>query len=282
MSKSHVAPPADHPSVPPSDGALISLRDVSVRLGERDVLVHVDLSISAGEIVTLIGPNGAGKTTIARTLLGILKPVTGRIERRSALKIGYVPQRIELERALPLTVRRLLTLTATYSEAAMTASLTEVGAEHLIDRQASELSGGEYQRVLLGRALLGEPNLLILDEPTRGIDFAGQSALYDQLARIRRERGTAILLVSHDLHVVMAASDRVICVNGHVCCEGTPEAVTSDPAYVALFGPGHTESLAIFKHHHDHVHDISGDVHDAHDHAHPHDHDHTHGNKGNV
>lgn len=244
---------------------LISLRKATVRLGDREVLGHVDLSISAGEIVTLIGPNGAGKTTLARTLLGILKPVSGSVERKAGLKIGYVPQRIELERTLPLTVRRLLCLTALHSESAMLASLGEVGADHLIDRQASELSGGEYQRVLLGRALLGDPDLLILDEPTRGIDFAGQSALYDQLAHIRRERGTAILLVSHDLHVVMAASDRVICVNGHVCCEGTPEAVTSDPAYVALFGPGHTQSLAIFKHHHDHVHDISGDVHEAHD-----------------
>ena len=275
MSKFHAEPSSDHPA--PADALLVSLRDIHIRLGDRDVLEHVNLSISPGEIVTLIGPNGAGKTTLARTLLGILKPVSGQVHRKTGLKIGYVPQRIELERALPLTVRRLLGLTARYTEIAMIESLKEVVADHLIDRQASELSGGEYQRVLLARALLGNPELLILDEPTRGIDFAGQSTLYDQLAHIRRDRGTAILLVSHDLHVVMAASDRVICVNGHVCYEGTPEAVTSDPAYVALFGPGHTESLAIFKHHHDHVHDLSGDVHD-----HSHDPHHTHGGGSNV
>ncbi|MBD3667763.1 MAG: zinc ABC transporter ATP-binding protein ZnuC [Parvibaculaceae bacterium] len=247
---------------------LLELRSVSVRLGGREVVSHVGLAIGPAEIVTLIGPNGAGKTTLARTMLGILKPSAGTVVKRDGLRIGYVPQRISLEPTLPLTVRRLLTLTHRFDDAAMLKSLDEVGAAHLIDRQASELSGGEYQRVLLARALLGNPDLLILDEPTRGIDFAGQSALYDLLAHIRRDRGCAILLISHDLHVVMAASDRVICVNGHVCCEGAPEAVTNDPSYVALFGPGHAESLAVFKHHHDHVHDVSGDVlDDAHDHG---------------
>jgi zinc transport system ATP-binding protein len=239
---------------------LVQLSSVSVSLGGREVLCGVDLAICKAEIVTLIGPNGAGKTTLARTLLGILKPSIGTVTKAPDIQIGYVPQRMAVEAALPLTVRRLLTLTARHEAADMEKCLSEVGAEHLIDRQASELSGGEYQRVLLARALLGSPDLLILDEPTRGIDFAGQTALYELLARIRREHGCAILLVSHDLHVVMAASDRVICVNGHVCCEGAPEAVTSDPAYVALFGPGHAESLAVFKHHHDHEHNVSGDV----------------------
>lgn len=240
--------------------SLVQLQSVSVRLGGREVLSHVDMEICKAEIVTLIGPNGAGKTTLARTLLGILKPSSGKVVKRNDLRIGYVPQRMAVEAALPLTVRRLLTLTARYNENDMLRCLSEVGAQHLIDRQAGELSGGEYQRILLARALLGTPDILILDEPTRGIDFAGQSALYELLARIRQEHACAILLVSHDLHVVMAASDRVICINGHVCCQGAPEAVTSDPAYVALFGPGHSESLAVFKHHHDHVHDVSGDV----------------------
>lgn len=257
--------------VPMKSEPLVQLQSVSVRLGGREVLAHVDLAICKSEIVTLIGPNGAGKTTLARTLLGILRPSQGKVIKRDGLNIGYVPQRIALEAALPLTVRRLLTLTALHTEPDMMACLAEVSAEHLIDRQANELSGGEYQRVLLARALLGTPDLLILDEPTRGIDFAGQTELYDLLARIRRDHECAILLVSHDLHVVMAASDRVICVNGHVCCEGAPEAVTSDPAYVALFGPGHAESLAVFKHHHDHVHDVSGDVVGDHSHA-GHDH----------
>jgi|TARA_R110002072_G_scaffold163147_4_gene315568 zinc transport system ATP-binding protein len=246
---------------PMSRPALIELSDVSVRLGGREVLSHLDLQVNRGEILTLIGPNGAGKTTLARTLLGILKPSSGRISADEGARIGYVPQRMQIEAALPLTVRRLLSLTRAHDDDEMSQSLREVGAAHLLDRQAAELSGGEYQRVLLARALLGSPDLLILDEPTSGIDFAGQSALYDLLATIRQERGCAILLISHDLHVVMAASDRVICVNGHVCCEGAPEAVTSDPAYVALFGPGHAESLAVFKHHHDHVHDVSGHVH---------------------
>ncbi len=239
---------------------LVQLRSVSVRLGGRRVLAHVDLDIQPAEIVTVIGPNGAGKTTLARALLGILTPETGRIVAREGLRIGYVPQRMAVEPTLPLTVRRLLTLTRRHGEDEMLRCLDDVGAVHLIERQAGELSGGEYQRVLLARALLGSPDLMILDEPTQGIDFAGQSALYDLLARIRKERGCAILLISHDLHVVMAASDRVICINGHVCCQGTPETVTNDPAYVALFGPGHGEALAVFKHHHDHVHNVSGEV----------------------
>ena len=255
---------------------LVQLQSVSVRLGGRDVLTHVDLDINPAEIVTVIGPNGAGKTTLARTLLGILKPVTGRIIKREKLRVGYVPQRMAVEATLPLTVRRLLTLTQRYGEAEMLQCLDDVGAAHLINRQAGELSGGEYQRVLLARALLGSPDLMILDEPTRGIDFAGQSALYELLAHIRSERGCAILLISHDLHVVMAASDRVICINGHVCCQGAPETVTSDPAYVALFGPGHADVLAIFKHHHDHVHKVSGEViADGNDREHAHGDDHV-------
>ncbi len=245
-----------------SSAALIELSDVSVRLGGREVVTDINLAVHRGEILTLIGPNGAGKTTIARALLGIVKPSSGDVTTAAGTRIGYVPQRMQVEGTLPLTVRRLLCLTHAYGEKEMAQSLTEVGAAHLLDRQAAELSGGEYQRVLLARALLGSPDVLILDEPTNGIDFAGQNALYSLLAAIRQERGCAILLISHDLHVVMAASDRVICVNGHLCCQGAPEAVTSDPAYVALFGPGHSESLAVFRHHHDHSHDVSGKVHE--------------------
>lgn len=241
---------------------LLQLDRVCVQLGGREVLHDISLAIQPGEAVTIIGPNGAGKTTLARTLLGIVKPDRGTLVRRDGLSVGYVPQKLDLDASLPLTVRRLLCLTRKFSEKEMAASLDEVRASHLLDRQAHELSGGEYQRVLLARSLLGQPDLLLLDEPTRGIDFSGQGELYELLARVRQTRGCAIVLISHDLHVVMAASDRVVCVNGHICCEGAPEAVTSDPAYVALFGPGHKHALGVFKHHHDHEHGLALEPHD--------------------
>lgn len=238
---------------------LIAIRDLAVTLAGRQVVHDISFEIGAGEIVSLIGPNGAGKTTIARAVLGIVKS-SGEIDRRPGLTIGYVPQRLHIEPTLPLTVRRLLSLTRRFNEAAIRQALGEVGAEGLIDRQAHELSGGEYQRVLLARALLVSPDLLILDEPIQGVDFAGQRALYQLIDRIRDERGCGVLLISHDLHLVMGATDKVVCVNHHVCCQGEPEKVAADPSYVALFGRRDAETLAVFRHHHDHTHHVSGEI----------------------
>lgn len=259
----------------------IEARGVTYHAGGRSILEHVDLAIAAGEIVTLIGPNGSGKTTLIRILLDVLKPDGGAVIRRPGLKVGYVPQKVAIDPALPLTVGRFLRLGGKAGDSEVAAILAEVGLPTVAGRMLAGLSGGEFQRVLLGRALLRHPDLLILDEPTQGVDAGGQLDLYALISRVRRQRGCAILLVSHDLHLVMAATDRVICLNGHVCCQGHPEAVTGDPAYIALFGPRAAE-LAVYSHDHDHGHDLGGRVvgdhghshrHPHHSHSHPHRHD---------
>jgi zinc transport system ATP-binding protein len=230
---------------------LATLEEVSLAFGKRAVLERVSLGVGAGEIVTLVGPNGAGKTTLLRILLGLQRPSAGRAWRRPGLRIGYLPQRLAIDETLPLTVRRLLALAGKADGARIGAALAEVGAGALAAAPVQRLSGGELQRVLLARALLREPDLLVLDEPVQGVDVTGQSELYALIRRIRDRHGCGVLLVSHDLHLVMAASDEVVCLNRHVCCSGHPEAVTRHPAYRALFG----DAIAVYAHHHDHVHD---------------------------
>jgi len=239
---------------------LIDVRNVSVRAGTRLLLRDVSLCVAPGEIVTIIGPNGAGKTTLVRALLGVLPISAGSIRRRPGLRIGYVPQRLTLNTMMPVTVARLLAATVTKPREEMLARLSETGVAHLIDASAHTLSGGEFRRVLLARALLRDPDLLVLDEPLTGVDHAGELALYALIKRIRDQRGCGVLMVSHDLHVVMAATDNVICLNGHVCCTGRPQEVSQNAEYVRLFGPQAADALAIFEHHHDHQHDIAGQV----------------------
>ncbi len=254
---------------------LIEAADVSHGYAAVDVLQHVDLAVAAGEIVSLIGPNGAGKTTLVRIMLGLLAPRSGQVRRRPGARIGYMPQQFRLEPSLPITVRRFLSLAQGSGEAAIAAVLGEVGAAALIDHPLQGLSGGETQRVLLARALIREPDLLVLDEPVRGVDIGGQAELYDLIARIQRRRGCGVLMISHDLHLVMAATDRVICLNHHVCCAGRPEAVSEHPEYLALFGAAAARRIAVYTHHHDHAHGLAGEVvADAEDHAHETAHDH--------
>lgn len=228
-----------------------------MRRGGRDLITNVDLDVRPGEIVTLIGPNGAGKSTLVKLVLGILRPDRGTLQRPATTHIGYVPQRFEVDRAIPMTVERFMALANPASPAAIASALNEAGAARTAKQQLSELSGGETQRVLIARALLRQPNLLVLDEPASGVDYAGEADLYDLIGTLRDTRGLGVLLVSHDLHVVMAKSDRVLCLNGHVCCSGRPEAVARSAEYAALFGPA-ARSLAFYQHHHDHRHDISG------------------------
>ncbi len=246
-----------------SDGALLRVEGVTVRLGGRAVLDHVDARIDPGEIVTLIGPNGSGKTTLVRVLLGLLRPSEGRLHRPGRVRVGYVPQRIHVEPTLPLTVAGFLALGTRSARAGYLAALEEVGVPGLIDTPVQRVSGGEFQRVLLARALLRRPDVLVLDEPAQGVDVGGQRELYRLIRHLRDRRGCAVLLVSHDLHMVMAATDRVLCLNGHICCRGAPEAVSADPEYRRLFGPMETE-FAVYTHHHDHAHDVHGDVIPAH------------------
>ena len=228
---------------------------------DRPVLSHVDLRIEPGRIVTVVGPNGSGKSSLVRALLGQIAPASGRVERRAGLRIGYVPQRVHIERSIPMTVRRFLSLPRRIDDREAAALLARTGVAGLERRQLGALSGGQFQRVLLARALAGRPELLVLDEPTQGLDQQGTVAFYRLIEELRAETGAAVLMVSHDLLVVMRASDRVICLNGHVCCEGTPEAISAAPAYRALFGEEAQGTLALYRHHHDHVHDpASGQV----------------------
>ena len=243
------------------DGApLVTLAGVGISRNGRDILSGVDLDVHRGEIVTIIGPNGGGKTTLLKVILGIMAPNKGVASKATGVRIGYVPQKLHIDPTLPLPVRRLMTLTARFGRAEIVAALDETGAAHLIDADVSTLSGGEFQRVMLARAILGHPDLLVLDEPVQGVDFSGEVALYEKIAAIRDQLGCAILLVSHDLHVVMAATDRVICLNGHVCCAGVPHEVAENPEYARLFGPRASGAVALYRHHHDHAHTIHGDV----------------------
>ncbi|PZX10047.1 metal ABC transporter ATP-binding protein [Celeribacter halophilus] len=235
--------------------SLVSVDNVSLSLGGRQVLDQVSLHIDTGEIVTIVGPNGSGKSTLLRVIIGALTPQTGQVTRQKGLKIGYVPQKLHIDPTLPLTVRRFLSLPKRVSDAAAHAALEDAGAGHLCQHQMTSLSGGQFQRVLLARALLMEPDLLILDEATQGLDQPGSADFYSQIETLRHKKGCAVLMVSHELHVVMAASDRVICLNGHVCCHGAPEHVASAPEYRALFGTGTHGALALYRHEHHHDHD---------------------------
>lgn len=243
--------------------SLISARGLGISRTGRDLLIDVDLDIREHEIVTLIGPNGAGKTTLVRVLLGLEKPDRGEVHRRKDLRVGYVPQRFDVDSVIPLTVERFLRIGGNETRERITAILSDVDASYTRDQQLTELSGGELQRVVLARALLRGPNLLVLDEPVQGVDYTGEAELYDLIGRLRDKHGFGVLLVSHDLHIVMAKSDRVICLNRHVCCSGVPDTVAQHPAYVRLFGAKAARALAVYRHHHDHSHDIAGHTHPA-------------------
>ena len=243
--------------------ALVTAQGLDICYGDETILTRVDLTLMPGEIVTIVGPNGSGKTSLLRAILGATKPSAGTVHRRKGLKIGYVPQKLSLDNTMPISARRFLDLPKRVTDAEALAALEQTGSAHLADRQLADLSGGQLQRVLLARALIGSPDLLLLDEATQGLDQPGSADFYRLIEEVRQNLGCAILMVSHELHVVMAASDRVICLNGHVCCHGTPEHVASAPEYRALFGTGTKGALALYRHEHDHAHD--------HDHGHGHE-----------
>lgn len=239
---------------PEKTEALIRAHDIGVRRDGQWLLQRIELEIHPGELVTLIGPNGAGKTTLARVLLGIMQADKGAVTRKAGLTIGYVPQTIPISPYLPLSVRRFMSLAAECNENDLREALGEVDAVGLLDKQIRQLSGGEWQRVLLARAILRKPDLLILDEPLRGMDINGQTIFYERLLHIRKVINCGILLISHDLHLVMAATDRVVCINRHVCCAGEPEHVTQEPSFTELFGEKAAKMIALYSHHHDHTH----------------------------
>lgn len=243
--------------------SLINVEDLSVRYGANTVLSHVGLAVEPGEIVTVVGPNGSGKTSLFRAIIGATQPAAGRITLKPGLRIGYVPQRLHIDPTLPITVERFMRLADPGRRQDCATALDAAGVPGLLRRQMSQLSGGQFQRVLLARALIARPEILLLDEATQGLDQAGSAAFYRQIESVREETGCGVLMISHELHVVMSASDRVVCLNGHVCCEGTPAVVASAPEYRALFGTGTGGALALYRHDHDHDH--------GHDHMHGHE-----------
>jgi len=257
--------------------ALVRADDLSVTVAGTPILEHVSLAVAPREIVVLIGPNGSGKTTLLRALLGLVA-CRGRIVRRSGLSIGYVPQHFARDHSLPMTVHRFLDLYAPDEPGAAEAALARLDIAALAGKQVATLSGGELARVLLARAIVHRPDLLLLDEPFAGIDLAGEAALYRLIAELRDEMGCGIVLVSHDLHVVMAEASRVICLNRHICCEGAAGQVIRDPAFLEIFGPRIASELALYVHHHDHRHLPTGEVRPsvdpAHTPAHHEGHDH--------
>jgi zinc transport system ATP-binding protein len=263
---------------------LVSLTNMGICRSDKWLVQGVDFDVRRGEIVTLIGPNGSGKSTTAKTVLGVLKPTEGHVQRKTDLRIGYVPQKLTIDWTLPLNVERLMSLTSSVSKKDALHALESVGAAHLLKAEVQHLSGGEFQRVLLARAVARKPDLLVLDEPVQGVDFSGEVELYDLIADIRKSLGCGILLISHDLHVVMAQTDTVVCLNGHVCCRGTPQIVTQSPEYIKLFGGRAASTLAIYQHHHDHTHMDDGRVQHADgtitDHCTPDDGHHAHSDQG--
>ena len=240
-----------------SSQTLIKSQNLSLLIDGKELLSGISLNISKAEIVTVIGPNGAGKTTLLRLLLGLIPASSGSIFRKPKLRIGYLPQRAVYNPVLPLSVSRLMNLTGNYSKSQVQASLEETGVQELKDKPVSQLSGGEYQRVMLARTLLRNPELLVLDEPVQAVDYMGESELYNLIGNLRKKLGCGVLMVSHNLHVVMASTDRVLCLNQHICCEGKPKDVTQHPEYLRLFGLDSENTLAIYSHKHDHKHHIS-------------------------
>jgi len=238
---------------------LLSARNLGYTQAKRLILDNVSFELRRSQITTIIGPNGAGKSTLTNIVNGLINDYTGEIERLPGLRIGYLPQKVYVNTLMPLSVERLLQLTHSASGQEIEHALAQSEVGYLRKRQVRSLSEGELKRVLLARTTLGKPDLLVLDEPTAGVDVSGEIRMYELIGELRNQLQCAVLLVSHDLHLVMSQTDQVLCLNQHLCCSGLPESVSQHPEHLALFGNQAAESIAIYAHHHDHVHDVSGD-----------------------
>lgn len=244
----------------PQSEKLVQLRDIEVSFNGQAILQNINLDIYANSITTIVGPNGGGKSTLLKVLLKLLTPNKGSVSHQKGLKIGYVPQKLHLDHSMPITVEKFLSLKPHTNAQAIKESLALFSIEHLAQNSMQKLSGGELQRVLLARAILERPQLLVLDEPMQGVDITGQTELYQLLNSTRSWLNCAILMVSHDLNIVMANTDEVLCVNRHICCAGTPETVTNDPQFIHFFGNQFANNVAFYTHHHNHHHTLKGDV----------------------
>ena len=234
---------------------LIKISSLDVKYGYKTDLKNMNLTLDVGEIVTIVGPNGSGKTTLFKAIIGAIPISKGKIYTKPNLRIGYVPQQLKIDQTLPITVERFLKLAHKNFNRSLDKIEALLGSKDLLNIQVNNLSGGQMQKVLLARALINNPEILLLDEATRGLDQPGVASFYRKIENIRNSTNCAILMISHDLHVVMSSSDRVICVNGHICCEGAPESVATSPEYKALFGSDVDGTFALYRHHHDHKHD---------------------------
>jgi len=237
---------------------LLRAENISYSQGRRLILDRVSFELRRGQITTIIGPNGAGKSTLANVVNGLITDYSGVIERSPGLRIGYLPQKVYVNTLMPLSVERLLRLTHHSSDLEIEQALVQSEVGYLRERQVRSLSEGELKRVLLARTTLGNPDLIVLDEPTAGVDVSGEIRMYQLIGELREQLRCAVLLVSHDLHLVMSQTDQVLCLNQHLCCSGLPESVSQHPEYLALFGQQASESIAVYAHHHDHEHDVSG------------------------
>lgn len=248
--------------LPPNldDSTLIAAHEVSKVFESRTVLDNVSLEVNEGKIVTLIGPNGAGKTTLVRIILGLMTPDSGVVTRRKGLNVGYMPQKLVIDPTMPIAVSRFLELSGSSDPEQLSDTLEQLKIPHLLNSPLTSISGGEMQRVLLARAMLRKPQLLVLDEPAQGVDVSGQAELYGLISEIRDRQNCGVIMISHDLHLVMSSTDEVVCLNHHVCCHGEPEHVSNDPAFLDLFGASSAESLAVYTHNHNHEHDVRGQI----------------------
>lgn len=239
---------------------LIELKQINVIFAEKTALRDINLKIYPNSIITIVGPNGGGKSTLLKTLLKLQKPSSGEVLYHDKVRIGYVPQKIHLDHSLPLTVSRFLRLSKGVNKRDVEATLTQLSIHHLAEQNMQKLSGGEMQRVLLARAILNKPNLLVLDEPTQGVDINGQAELYQLIHQTQQALNCAVVMVSHDLHIVMADSKEVLWINQHICCAGTPETLSNDPTFMRLWGNQIAQNVGFYSHHHNHHHNMHGDV----------------------
>lgn len=238
----------------------LKVEDISITISGKPILQDISFELFPKDILTIIGPNGAGKSTLIKIILGLLQPDSGKVILASGIKMGYMPQKINLTQLMPITVERFLNLSIKATKDNLEKYSNILGIKKLLNSEVISLSGGELQRVLLARALLNEPDLLILDEPTQGVDIKGQAELYKIISRFKEELGFSVLLVSHDLHLVMSGTDKVICLNKHVCCSGYPESVKKNPEFIQLFGETDIDKIAVYSHKHDHSHDLTGRI----------------------
>ena len=238
---------------------LVKLENAGVQRTSKWLVKGISFEISQGQIVTLIGPNGSGKTTTAKMILNIMNADEGQITRNTD-KMAYVPQKINIDWTMPLRVIDFMKITNNLNDNQVIESLTTTGVDKLLYNQIHNLSGGEFQRVLIARAIAKKPDLLVLDEPVQGVDYNGEIALYNLIKKISVNLNCGILLISHDMHFVMSTTDHVVCLNGHICCSGTPSSVVKNPEYIKLFGEHNSETLSYYQHHHDHSHDNDGSV----------------------